>query len=72
VLKLFAAWLNTFAAFAEERSAYVELFDKGQLSETAFRELTPELDAQQDAMRYRGVYLISSVRELHRHRISKK
>jgi CPA1 family monovalent cation:H+ antiporter len=59
-------------AFAEERSAYVDLFDKGQLSETAFRELTPALDAQQDAMRYRGVYLISPVRELHRHRIERR
>jgi Na+:H+ antiporter len=58
-------------AFAEERSAYVDLFDRGQLSETAFRELTPALDAQQDAMRYRGVYLISPVRELHRHRIER-
>jgi CPA1 family monovalent cation:H+ antiporter len=59
-------------AFAEERSAYVDLFDKGQLSETAFRELTPALDVQQDAMRYRGVYLISPVRELHRQRIERR
>jgi Na+:H+ antiporter len=58
-------------AFAEERSVYVDLFDKGQLSETAFRELTPALDAQQDAMRYRGIYLISPVRQLHRHRIER-
>jgi CPA1 family monovalent cation:H+ antiporter len=58
-------------AFAEERSAYVDLFDRGQLSETAFRELTPALDAQQDAMRYRGVYLISPVRELYRHRLER-
>ena len=59
-------------AFAEERSAYMDLFDKGQLSETAFRELTPALDAQLDAMRYRGVYLISPVRQLHRHRIERR
>lgn len=59
-------------AFAEERAAYVELFDRGQLSETAFRELTSALDAQQDAMRYRGVYLISPDRELHRHRIERR
>lgn len=59
-------------AFAEERAAYVDLFDKGQLSETAFRELTPAVDTQQDAMRYRGVYLISPVRQLHRHRIERR
>jgi CPA1 family monovalent cation:H+ antiporter len=58
-------------AFAEERATYVELFDKGQLTEAAFRELTLALDMQQDAMRYRGVYLVSPIRELHRHRIER-
>jgi CPA1 family monovalent cation:H+ antiporter len=58
-------------AFAEERATYVELFDKGQLTEAAFRELTLALDVQQDGMRYRGVYLVSPIRELHRHRIER-
>ena len=58
-------------AFAEERATYVELFDKGQLTEAAFRELTLAVDVQQDAMRYRGVYLVSPIRQLHRHRIER-
>jgi CPA1 family monovalent cation:H+ antiporter len=58
-------------AFAEERSAYIDLLDKGQLSESAFRELVLALEAQQDAMRYRGVHLVSPIRELHRHRIER-
>lgn len=58
-------------AFAEERSAYGELFDKGQLSEPAFRELTLAIGVQQDAMRYRGVHLVSPIRELHRQRIGR-
>ncbi len=58
-------------AFAEERATYVELFDKGQLTEAAFRELTLAVDVQQDAMRYRGVYLISPIRRLHRHRLER-
>jgi CPA1 family monovalent cation:H+ antiporter len=58
-------------AFAEERATYVELFDNGQLTEAAFRELTLAVDVQQDAMRYRGVYLVSPVRQLHRHRIER-
>jgi monovalent cation:H+ antiporter, CPA1 family len=58
-------------AFAEERSACADLFDKGQLSEPAFRELTLALGMQQDAMRYRGVHLVSPIRELHRHRIGR-
>ncbi|HJZ81145.1 MAG TPA: cation:proton antiporter [Pyrinomonadaceae bacterium] len=58
-------------AFAEERATYVELLDKGQLTEAAFRELTLAVDVQQDAMRYRGVYLISPIRQLHRHRLER-
>lgn len=58
-------------AFAEERSAYHDLYDKGQLSEPAFRQLTLALDLQQDAMRYRGVRLISPLQALHRHRIER-
>jgi len=58
-------------AFAEERATYVELFDKGQLTEAAFRELTLAVDVQQDAMRYRGIYLISPIRQLHRHRFER-
>jgi CPA1 family monovalent cation:H+ antiporter len=58
-------------AFAAERSVYADLFDKGQLSEPAFRELTLATGVQQDAMRYRGVYLVSPIVELHRHRIER-
>jgi monovalent cation:H+ antiporter, CPA1 family len=58
-------------AFAEERSTYVDLYDKGQLSESAFRELTLALDQQQDAMRYQGLHLVSLIRELHRHRLER-
>src|SRR5215831_1625531 len=58
-------------AFAEERATYVDLFDNGQLTEAAFRELTLAVDVQQDAMRYRGVYLVSPVRKLHRHRVER-
>jgi CPA1 family monovalent cation:H+ antiporter len=58
-------------AFAEERSVYADLFDKGQLSEPAFRELTLATGVQQDAMRYRGVHLVSPIREWHRHRIGR-
>jgi len=58
-------------AFAEERATYVELFDKGQLTEAALRELTLAVDVQQDAMRYRGVHLISPIRQLHRHRFER-
>ncbi|MCM3904919.1 MAG: cation:proton antiporter [Pyrinomonadaceae bacterium] len=58
-------------AFAEEQSAYADLFDKGQLSEPAFRELSLAIGMQQDAMRYRGVHLVAPIRELHRHRIGR-
>lgn len=58
-------------ALAEERSAYVELFDSGQLTEAALRELTLVLDAKQDAMRFRGVHLVEPIRELRRHQVEK-
>ena len=45
--------------FAEERATHGEMFDKGQLSEAAYRQLTLNLDVASDAMRYRGVLLVA-------------
>lgn len=58
-------------AFAEERAVYGELFDKGQLSESAFRQLTLTLDVGRDAMRSRGVLLVASAGQPRRHRIER-
>ncbi len=43
------AWLDTFA---EERALYGEMFTKGHLSESAYRELLANLTLQLDAVRY--------------------
>ena len=41
-------------AFAEEKSQYIDMLNKGQLSEGAFRELSLNLALQIDAVRYSG------------------
>ncbi len=40
--------------FAEEKAMYVDMFNKGHISEGAFRELVMTLTLQLEAIRYRG------------------
>jgi monovalent cation:H+ antiporter, CPA1 family len=48
--------LLSLRALAEEKSLYVDMFDKGHLSERAFRELLQALELRIDALRHRGAY----------------
>ena len=48
--------LLSLRALAEEKSLYADMFDKGQLSERAFRQLLQTLEQQIDAVRHRGAY----------------
>ncbi|MHC4873301.1 MAG: cation:proton antiporter [Planctomycetota bacterium] len=41
-------------AFSEEKALFVELFNKGHLSESAFRELALTVDLQIDRIRHKG------------------
>jgi CPA1 family monovalent cation:H+ antiporter len=48
--------LLALRALAEEKSLYVDMFDRGHLSERAFRQLLLTLQLQIDTVRGRGVY----------------
>src|SRR5215813_15420642 len=48
--------LLALRGLAEEKSLYVDMFDKGHLSERAFRQLLLTLDLQIDTVRNRGAY----------------
>src|SRR5262249_35833439 len=56
-------------AFFEERSEYVEMFNRSQLGERAFRELVASPDAGIDAIRFRGATGGLEDRRLRRHAI---
>ena len=48
--------LLSLRGLAEEKSLYVDMFNKGHLSERAFRQLLLTLQLQIDTVRGRGVY----------------
>jgi CPA1 family monovalent cation:H+ antiporter len=48
--------LLSLRALAEERSLYVDMFDRGHLSEPAFRELLRALELRVDTVRQRRAY----------------
>jgi CPA1 family monovalent cation:H+ antiporter len=56
-------------ALAEEKSHYVDLINKGQLSERSFRRLLVTLQRQLDAVRNKGVYLELDTQSSSAHRI---
>jgi len=53
--------------FAEEKSLFIDMFNKGHLSEAAFRELILRVVLQVDAVRYTG-----SVRDIPPHRLFRR
>jgi CPA1 family monovalent cation:H+ antiporter len=53
--------------FAEEKSLFIDMFNKGHLSEAAFRELILRIVLQVDAVRYTG-----SVRDIPPHRLFRR
>jgi CPA1 family monovalent cation:H+ antiporter len=54
---------------AEEKSLYIEMFNKGHLSERAFRQLLLECQQQLDAVRGRGTYRDVQPARVSRHRL---
>ena len=58
--------------FAEERSLYVDMFNKGHLTESAFKELCLTLDLQADAVRHNTDFESVSLHGLARRRLSKR
>ena len=61
--------LLSLRGLAEERSLYVEMFNKGHLSERAFRQLLLALQQQIDAVRGRGAYQAGQPARVSRHRL---
>jgi CPA1 family monovalent cation:H+ antiporter len=61
--------LLSLRGLAEEKSLYVEMFNKGHLSERAFRQLLLVLQHQLDAMRGRGTYRDGQSGGVARHRL---
>ncbi len=63
--------LLTLLAFSEEKAIYIEMLNKGHLSEKAFHELSISLDLQIDALRHQTDYKIPNYHHLKRRRLEK-
>jgi CPA1 family monovalent cation:H+ antiporter len=61
--------LLSLRALAEEKSLHVDMFEKGHLSERAFRQLLLTLQLQLDAVRNRGAYQKVPAHRSSRHRL---
>jgi len=59
--------LITLRCFAMEQIHYIELFNKGHLSESALRDLLPLLSLQIESIRYQGQY-----HEVEQHRLPRR
>ena len=61
--------LLSLRGLAEEKSLYADMFNKGHLSERAFRQLLLALQQQLDAVRSRGAYQEVQPARVARHRL---